>query len=319
MSVKRKKFTDDGWAVWVDSDDRSTVYFHDWMTPKGKSYVDVSIKIVGIKHTKQLYVCIPFQINKEEIDDISLLLKNEEIVRATFSSACIFEYMKNEYTSEIAYNGKTMDIIHISKLDVKLEEFSGVTLLSVDYGEIQSFIDNEEGYFSFRLPHKSLDKVFGLYRSAGSFLTRAREVITTPILSEKYGYSIRVNEPRNIPPEIYNRGAFHRQKLRKVLVSVSVSEDYEINDTNCYQIRRLEEYLYRDFAPDGFNCENVITYQWKEVKKDEKMRGKFNFYLNITRNSVSPLSMVIYMFLIIVLGAVGEFFAEFIRWIISVF
>ena len=316
MSAKGKKFTDDGWAIWIDGDDVCTVYFQDWMTPKGKSYIDISVDIVGIKCTGNLHLYIPFEIEKDEIEDISLLFKNVDITRAVFSGGCIFEYMKNEYTSEIAYNGKTMDIIHISKLDMHLEKKVGATLLSVEYKKIQPFIDNDEGYFLFRIPHKSLDRVFKTYSSADSFLMRAREVITTPILSEKYGYSIRVNEARAIPYEIYNLGAFHKQKLRKVLVSVSISEDYEINDINCYQIFRLEENLYRNFVPDGFNADNVITYQWKEEKDEKKMRGKFNFYLNITRNAVSPLSMVVYMFLIIALGAVGEFFAEFTKWLI---
>ena len=47
MSIKGKKFTDDGWAIWIDGDDTSTIYFHDWMPPKGKSYIDVFVKIVG--------------------------------------------------------------------------------------------------------------------------------------------------------------------------------------------------------------------------------------------------------------------------------
>ena len=54
MSIKGKKFTDDGWAIWIDGDDTSTIYFHDWMSPKGKSYIDVSVKIVGIKKTSKL-------------------------------------------------------------------------------------------------------------------------------------------------------------------------------------------------------------------------------------------------------------------------
>ena len=47
MSIKGKKFTDDGWAIWIDGDDISTVYFHDWMSAKGKSYIDISVKILG--------------------------------------------------------------------------------------------------------------------------------------------------------------------------------------------------------------------------------------------------------------------------------
>ena len=318
MSVKGKKFTDDGWAIWIDGDDTSTIYFNDWMYPKGKSYIDVSIKIVGIKKTSKLCLYVPFEVSTDEVKDISLDFKNEEIARATFSSGCIIDFMKNEYTSEIAYNGKIVDIIHISKLNPQLSSLSNGTLITIDYGDIQSFIDNEEGYFSFRLPHKSLDNVFGTYKSAGSFFVRLRDLITTPIQSEKYGYSIRVNEARNLPSEINKIGAFHRQKLKKAVVTVSVSEEYEINDANCFQIRRLEESLYRDFVPKNFNCDGAITYQWKESRKEDGLRGKFNFYLNIKREVVSAASMVVYMILLVIMGGFGNFFAEFVFWLFSI-
>ena len=319
MSIKGKKFTDDGWAVWVDGDDTSTLYFHDWMNPKGKSFIDVSVKILGIKETKSLSLYVPFKVKLEEIRDISLDFKNEEIARATFSSGCLFDFMKNEYTSEIAYNGKTVDIVHLSNLKPTLKDMADGTLIVVNYEHIREYIDNEAGYFSFRLPHKSLDNVFGTYKSAGSFFKRLRDLITTPIQSEKYGYSIRVNEERHLPPEINKIGVFHRQKLKKALVAVSVSEEYEINDANCFQIRRLEEELYRDFVPEGFVCDDVITYQWKESRKDESHRGKFNFYLNIKRESVSAASMVVYMILLVIMGGFGNFFADFSYWIASLF
>ncbi|MBE6934283.1 MAG: hypothetical protein E7462_04435 [Ruminococcaceae bacterium] len=38
MKKKQKRFADDGWVIWVDGDDTSTVYINDWINPKGKSY-----------------------------------------------------------------------------------------------------------------------------------------------------------------------------------------------------------------------------------------------------------------------------------------
>lgn len=40
MSIKTRKFADDGWEIWIDGDDRSTVYLNEWINPKDKSYVD---------------------------------------------------------------------------------------------------------------------------------------------------------------------------------------------------------------------------------------------------------------------------------------
>ena len=44
MPKKQRKFADDGWAVWIDGDDVSTIYINDWLNPKGKSYVDFAVK-----------------------------------------------------------------------------------------------------------------------------------------------------------------------------------------------------------------------------------------------------------------------------------
>ena len=49
MPKKHRKFADDGWAIWIDGDDTSTIHINDWLNPKGKSYVDIAIHIRGIK------------------------------------------------------------------------------------------------------------------------------------------------------------------------------------------------------------------------------------------------------------------------------
>ena len=116
MAKKQKKFADDGWAVWIDGDDTSTVYINDWLNPKGKSYVDMAIRIRGVKVSKALHVYVPFDVSRNEIEDISIRFNDTNILHATFSAACIVDYKKNEHTSEIAYNGKTVAIVHIKTL-----------------------------------------------------------------------------------------------------------------------------------------------------------------------------------------------------------
>ena len=132
MQKKQRKFADDGWAVWIDGDDISTVYLNDWLNPKGKSFVDLAIRIRGVKVSKSLNIYIPFSISKNEIEDISLLFDNKSNLQATFSASCIIEYKKNEYTSEIAYNGKTIDLVHISSLDYDIKTLNDGSLVKID-------------------------------------------------------------------------------------------------------------------------------------------------------------------------------------------
>ena len=318
MSKKQRKFADDGWAVWIDGDDTSTIHINDWLNPKGKSYVDIAIHIRGIQASKALHVYAPFLVSEEEIEDVSLYFDDTKILQAIFSAAVIVDYKKNQYTSEVAYNGKTVDIVHISTMGFKVRSLSDGTLISVDLQELQPYLDNDEAYFIWRMPHKSLDAVFKPHVDVGNVLERLRDLITTPVVTEKYGYSIRINESRLLPEEITRIGMFHRQKLKKAVITLSVNENYEMNDSGCYRIRRLEENLYRDYLPKQYQCEDVITYQWNQ-NRDDNFQGQFNFYYSITKNSISQGSMLLYMILLLAVGVIGDFISEAAKAMLGLF
>ena len=316
MAKKQRKFVDDGWAIWTDGEDICTIYLHDWLNPKGDSYVDLAIRVYGIKLNNRMRVYIPFPIEREDIDDVSMLFSDTKILQAVFGSACIIDYMKNEHTSEIAYIGKTVDIVHINTLDYQLTRLSDGTLMDIDLKALQPFLDNDEAYFTWRMPHKSLDNLFKSRVGAGSVMSRFRDLITSPTLSEKHGYSIRINEPRLLHEEITRVGSFHRQKIKKSVVTISVSEDYDINDEGCYRIRHLEDELYRDYIPNKYKTDDVISYQWHQ-NRETNLQGQFNFYYNITKNSISGGSMTIYMILLMLLAVMGEILGDFAKTLLG--
>lgn len=311
MQKKQRKFADDGWAVWIDGEDTSTIHINDWLNPKGKSYVDIAIHIRGIKSSKALNVYVPFPIMKEEIEDVSLSFGDTKVLQAIFSAACIVDYKKNQHTSEIAYNGKTVDIVHISTTSFDVEAISNGTLIRVGLQELQPHLDNDEGYFIWRMPHKSLDAIFKPCVDVENAMERLRDLITTPVVSEKYGYSIRINESRLLPEEITRIGMFHRQKLSKAVITLSVDEKYELNDSNCYRIRRLEENLYRNYLPKDYQYDDVITYQWNQ-SRENNLQGQFNFYYNLSKDSISKSSMFLYMALLLTIGVLGDILAEIV-------
>ena len=318
MSQKKRKFADDGWAVWIDGEDISTIHINDWLNPKGKSYVDIAIHTRGIKLCKALNVYVPFPVLDEEIEDVSLSFGDTKILQAIFSAACIVDYKKNQHTSEIAYNGKTVDIVHISTTVFKAEPLSDGTLIRVDLQKLQPYFDNDEAYFIWRMPHKSLDAIFKSYVDVGNAMERLRDLITTPVVSEKYGYSIRINESRLLPEEITRIGMFHRQKLNKAAITISVDENYELNDAGCYRIRRLEENLYKEYLPSDYQTEDIITYQWNQNRTDN-FQGQFNFYYSITRESISKGSMLLYMILLLTVGVIGDAISNAVQALFALF
>ena len=317
MPKRERKYADDGWAVWVDGDDTSTVYINDWLNPKGTSYIDIAVRIRGVSLSKKLHVYVPFSVSKDEIEDVSLHFENTKILQAIFSAACIVDYKKNEHTSEIAYNGKTVDVVHISTVEYKIQPLAEGTLVSIDIDAIRQFLDNDEAYFLWRMPHKSLNEIFKTRVNMGSFLGRLRDLITTPVVSEKYGYSIRINESRLLPEGVTRIGAFHRQKLKKAVINICVHEDYELNDSGCYRIHRLEENLYESYLPNAYKCEDVISYQWNQ-SRENNLQGHFNFYYSIAKNSVSRASMFFYILLLLTIGIFGDLLAALVQKLIGI-
>ena len=303
--AKRKSFADDGWAIWVAGDDVSTFYLNEWVNPQGKSYVDVAVRIRGVKSTHSLNIYIPFAVEKSEIKDLSHYLKNENIFRAVFSTRCLLDYMKNRHTSEMAYHGKTVDLVHLSTTDYTVRPLSNGTLMTVSIDALMDYLDNDEAYMIFRLPHKSLDELFKPQIDVQNAVTRLRDLLTSPVVSEKYACSVRVNEARLLPDEINRIGVFHRQKLNKAVITLSLQEDYQVNDSNCYRIHRLEKELYGNYIPEQFDGGDMITYEWLE-SRERNLYGHFNFYFGISRDAISKSSMLLYMILLFVVSLMGN-------------
>ena len=149
-------------------------------------------------------------------------------------------------------------------------------------------------------------------------IERLKELISSPVVMQKYGYSIRINEARLLPTEINKIEVLHQQRIRKALVTISIDEEYELNDSNCYRIRRMEEDLYKDYAPHGYDCKDVITYQWVE-ERDKNMKAHYNFYFDIVHSKISQNSVLLYLMIVLITAVAGCAIYDIIIYLISLF
>ena len=304
MGNKKRRFADDGWALWIDGDDRSTIYLNEWINPKGKSYVDISVRVYGAKEANEVNFFVPFEIEKNEIADLSYMLSDSSALRALFNTNGKVDSEKTKYTSELRYDNRTVSLINFANEFVTVKKVSYGTVITVNINFIKDFITSDEAYLIFRIPHKTLDEVFAPAIGVGSMFDRINSLIQSPIISEKYGYSIRINEARLLPPEINEIEDLQEQRIRKALVTISLGDEYEMNDSTCYRIRRLEAELNRGYAPQGYDCSDAITYQWVE-ERDHNMKAHYNFYFTMEHNEISKISMLVYLLLVLLIGAMG--------------
>ena len=304
MGSKKRKFADDGWALWIDGDDRSTIYLNEWINPKGKSYVDISVRIYGAKETKTVNFFIPFKIERNEIVDLSYVLADGSALRALFNTNGKIDSEKTKYTSELNYDKRTVSLVNLTDDFLMTKHVSYGTVVTVNFEFIKDCITSDEAYMIFRIPHKTLDRIFVPSIDVKGTFNKINSLIQSPILSEKYGYSIRINEARLLPPEINEIKVLHEQRIRKALVTISLCDEYEMNDSTCYRIRRLEAELNRNYAPEGYDCSDAITYHWVE-ERDFNMKSHYNFYFTMEHNEISKLSMFVYLFIVLLIGALG--------------
>ena len=318
MGSKKRRFADDGWALWIDGDDRSTIYLNEWINPKGRSYVDISVRVYGAKEAKTVNFFVPFEIEENEIADLSYMLADTSALRALFNTNGKVDSEKTKYTSELRYDNRTVSLINLTNEFTEVKKVSYGTVITVDFEFIKTFITSDEAYLIFRIPHKTLDKIFAPIIDVGSMFDRINSLIQSPIISEKYGYSIRINEARLLPPEINEIEVLHEQRIRKALVTISLGDEYEMNDSTCYRIRRLEADLHRNYAPFDYDCSDAITYQWVE-ERDSNMKAHYNFYFTMEHNEISKTSMMIYLFVVFFCGASGSALYDLIKFMISLF
>ena len=161
-----------------------------------------------------------------------------------------------------------------------------------------------------------MDNIFASGLDVNGIFHKLNSLIQSPILSEKYGYSIRINEARLLPVEINEIDVLHEQRIRKALVTISVGDEYEMNESACYRIRRLEAELHHNYAPEGYECDDAITYQWVE-ERDYNMKAHYNFYFTLSRSRVSKLSMMVYLFIVFLCGAFGSALYDLIKSVIT--
>ena len=67
----------------------------------------------------------------------------------------------------------------------------------------------------------------------------------------------------------------------------------------------MEEDLYQEFLPTNYPHEDVITYHWNQ-SRDNNLKGQFNFYYSISKDSISQESMLLYIILLLTIGVLGD-------------
>ncbi len=316
MSKKIRKYTDEGWALWISGDRKSTLYLNEWVNPSGKSFVDVSTRIYNAKNVTDVNFFIPFHISVSEITDLSTMFSNTSVLQAVFNTNGKVNTEINKYTSELNYDERYVSLVNLSSEFVTTRTVEYGTVITINFSYIKEYITVDEAYVSFRIPHKTINDIFKFKEDVKSLFQKFMELIEKPVISEKFGYSLRINEARRLPQELNDIDELHKQKIKKVIVTITISDDYNLNDTSCYRIRHLEDDLMENYMPEKYPAEDAITYQWVEEKPVDK-KSHYNFYYTMDRSDVNGQSLVLYIIFLVLIGMLGAQITNLLNFLIG--
>lgn len=317
-------------ALWYESNDNGNsankkeigldIHINFWKLKKkyiGYEYLlDLGFMIEDISKLKFFHIYFPFQLNKEDFEDIGdRLIKNHKLINSIFNENYEIHTTPSVPKQCNVQDNKKTPLFNIYAIDFKNHKqdfeitkcFDG-TKLTINLENIRPLEKCYKYYFRIRLKSNNLQDVYiRKYKPKNWFFQSA--------LTETETIDFRINEKRNyndsLAEEINKYDEFLINKIHFLLMRYSI-EDFDSPHINV-RCRELENDLWRDYIPPYYNLKNIIAYHWSEKAKDKPI-DSFNTLVKIKYYKSNWRTILAYIFLI---GILSIFFNVLSNYISS--
>ena len=294
------------------------IHINFWKLKKkytGYEYLlDIGLMIEDISKLKFFHIYFPFQLNREDFEDIgNRLIKNHKLINSIFNENYEIHTNPNVPKQCNVQNNKKAPLFNIYAIDFKNHKqdfeitdcFNG-TKLTIKVENIKPLEKCYKYYFRIRLKSKHLQDVYiRKYKPKNWFFQSA--------LTETETIDFRINEKRNynesLAEEINKYDEFLINKIHFLLMRYS-TEDFESHHINI-RCRELENDLWKDYIAQDYDLKNIIAYHWSEKRKDKPI-DSFNALVKIKYYKSNWKTILSY---IILLGLLSVSFNLLSNWI----
>lgn len=310
---------DDGYAVWtvpvngVNVVSPIDIHINQWVMMRKNNvgvYVDFGIRVYSAKDVSKICFYTPYTIEVQDIEDLSLFLKNDNIARGVFNTNCSIKFDGINGITELKYNEHDSNVFELPK---NIKKSNDGAIITFDVLSISKKLTKDELYIRFRIPSKKEEKFLDEKSDALDSFAR---ILSSPILYEKYLYTIRINEMRSLPAQIRFNTLVQNQKILKIILTVCANGPFTVDPSTCYKTRMIEKELYKDYVPQNFALDRCMVNQWMQEK------ASFNHY-NLTcifcKEEVNKRSLLLYAFFVICLSALGGALVELVKILLNNF
>ena len=333
--MNQTNIVDDAFAIWYEEQDKNfpssiDIHLNEWFVKNGRftkseqTYLDVGIRIYNAKNVNRLSMYFPFKLKKDEIIDLYEQVSNKIIADEIFNTICSVECSTISKFSTIRYNGRIENVINIDGI-ISVETINENSLqgsvLCFDIKCIKEELTEPEVYLRFRIPHKSVNDLF---KKMKFNLKYAMSCLLTPESEFDYIYINRINDTRLSPVYIKRKINCNNHRINKIITSVSVPNDYSIDYSKCYKIRKLEKHLLDLYTPLSFNYDNVLSYQWLTEKNlnskntAKKISDHYYFFIKMSQKTYRLPRVIVYSFIVVIMSGIGSalwpLISRFLGW-----
>lgn len=285
-------------------------------------FIDFGIGIKQYKKMDKLVVLIPFIFGEQELFDLYDYVKEPSTARL------IFNEMECEVSSHDKYmvikssnfinpmllinvknqNGMADDITLEQKLSLEMTKFC------IDLEKIKKdkkFTQYEDIYIRFRVKSPNIKKIMFCPVVKKNWFLESGFVGTTIV-------DIKINKERNLPHDIcrsmrlddYKFAAFDKIHL---LVMSDSNDDVSMFGNTLYECRKLEEHGWDTYLGNEYNSSNILAYHWKEKSDGNNKIRDFSKLIRISSSTTNKQVILVYMLIVIILGAAGNGIFELIK------
>ena len=295
----------DSFAVGVLNDGSASVHIdlsiNVWADVMHSSEIDFGIQIPHKDDISGFFIFVPFEIEKNEVVDLSPSFRDSEFNQVLFNRDCetICRLDRTVVTDD---RGNSLLILPISQNErLAVDNLEGGSLLLFRFGP--SVLDDYSFlYFRMRLPYVSLGDLL-------SGPDDMREVITGPIVPFRTMNAIAVNQVRGLPSSVVHRLVDSKTEIGETHIAVIAPRQWEVNSfISPYRVRPLENVAWEEYQPrlkGGIailhsNSCDMFVYQW--LIPDSTI----SLQLEFSRKRITFLTLLFYLAILFLINLLSE-------------
>ena len=248
---------------------------------------------------------VPFSINKNNIEDLSIKLHNSTLISALFNEQLSTDEKSKFFKVKSSDGTIKFKVMEISDADITFTKINNHTAMDIKISE--ELENNRETnttiYLRFRI--NKIGKIF-------------QDVSINKMLldgyKEKKGiFEVNMNMKRKLPVDIkqHLKQSLHIKSINLFLIT-DYDTDILFESTDRKSARVLENYIWEDYVGyKDINIEKVVAYQWKSKESQNRIKD-FNIFVKTLVRDKSNWIWTIVIIFILFLGIIGGVSGNFI-------